>query len=232
MVPGYADTGHRGSGVARRETHIPIVWRDAARGRYALTTPRTYDLGHMPAVLRPVVPRQRSPVRADVVAGDLASPGGWRGWKGSASRANKGSRQLLLCPKAAGRRVAQGSGRGTRRGGVQEGRRRRLTLVLEGNNPPFPWCPSTSMLTNRLKGTTGTPASDRGEQSSVQRKGTTTELDRRTSSRVTAPSRRRWVADQRKRGGGLGFSGWSPGHHPPVRRFRGSALGMRWELHG
>jgi len=87
---------------------------------------------------------------------------------------------------------------------VQEGRRRRLTLVLEGNNPRFPWCPSTTMLTTRLKGTTGAPASDRGEQPSVQRKGTTTERDRRTSSRATARlPRRRWVADQRKRGGGL-----------------------------
>jgi hypothetical protein len=38
-----------------------------------------------------------------------------------------------------------------------------LTLVLKGNNPRFPWKPSTTMLTYRLSGTTEAPASDRSE---------------------------------------------------------------------
>ena len=38
-----------------------------------------------------------------------------------------------------------------------------LTLVLEGNNPRFPWKPSTTMLTYRLTGTTEAPASNRSE---------------------------------------------------------------------
>jgi len=35
--------------------------------------------------------------------------------------------------------------------------------VLEGNNPRFPWKPSTTMLTRRHTGTTEDSASDRGE---------------------------------------------------------------------
>ena len=38
-----------------------------------------------------------------------------------------------------------------------------LTLVLNGNNPRFPWKPSTTMLTYRLTGTTQAPASNRSE---------------------------------------------------------------------
>jgi hypothetical protein len=34
-------------------------------------------------------------------------------------------------------------------------------LVLEGNNPRFPWEPSTTMLTYRLEGTTEATASNR-----------------------------------------------------------------------
>ncbi len=34
-------------------------------------------------------------------------------------------------------------------------------LVLDGNNPRFPWEPSTTMLTYRLEGTTEDAASDR-----------------------------------------------------------------------
>lgn len=40
-----------------------------------------------------------------------------------------------------------------------------LTLVLDGNNPRFPWKPSTTMLTYRLTGTTEAPASNRDEPS-------------------------------------------------------------------
>jgi hypothetical protein len=40
---------------------------------------------------------------------------------------------------------------------------RNVTQVLEGNNPRFPWKPSTTMLTYRLTGTTEASASDRGE---------------------------------------------------------------------
>jgi hypothetical protein len=36
-----------------------------------------------------------------------------------------------------------------------------LMLVLDGNNPRFPWEPSTTMLTYRLEGTTEAPASHR-----------------------------------------------------------------------
>jgi len=69
------------------------------------------------------------------------------------------------------------------------GRFRSLTLVLEGNNPRFPWEPSTTMLTNRLTGTTGAPASDRSEQPSLHPSSTTTELDRSTIfARHGAPS--------------------------------------------
>lgn len=37
-------------------------------------------------------------------------------------------------------------------------------LVLEGNNPRFPWQPSTTMLTYRLAGTTEASASYRDGQ--------------------------------------------------------------------
>ncbi len=37
-------------------------------------------------------------------------------------------------------------------------------LVLEGNNPRFPWQPSTTMLTYRLTGTTEASASYRDGQ--------------------------------------------------------------------
>ena len=56
--------------------------------------------------------------------------------------------------------------------------------MLEGNNPRFPWEPSTTMLTNRLTGTTGASASDRSEQPSLHPNPTTTELDRRTNLRA------------------------------------------------
>ena len=36
-----------------------------------------------------------------------------------------------------------------------------LTLVRYGNNPRFPWKPSTIMLTHRLTGTTEIPAANR-----------------------------------------------------------------------
>ena len=39
-----------------------------------------------------------------------------------------------------------------------------LTLVLDGNNPRFPWKLSTTMLTYRLTGTTDQTLSDRGER--------------------------------------------------------------------
>ena len=40
---------------------------------------------------------------------------------------------------------------------------RSLTLVLEGNNPRFPWEPSATMLTARLTGTTEDSGFDRNE---------------------------------------------------------------------
>ena len=64
-----------------------------------------------------------------------------------------------------------------------------LTLVLEGNNPRFPGEPSTTMLTNRLTGTTEASASDRSEQHSLHPNSTTTELDLRAIfARHGAPS--------------------------------------------
>jgi hypothetical protein len=43
------------------------------------------------------------------------------------------------------------------------GKIRSLRLVLNGNNPRFPWEPSTTMLTYRLTGTTELSASNRDE---------------------------------------------------------------------
>src|SRR5664280_2046165 len=43
------------------------------------------------------------------------------------------------------------------------GRIRSLRLVLNGNNPRFPWEPSTTMLTYRLTGTTDESVSNRDE---------------------------------------------------------------------
>lgn len=43
------------------------------------------------------------------------------------------------------------------------GKFRSLTLVLNGNNPRFPWKPSTTMLNYRLTGTTEASASNRNE---------------------------------------------------------------------
>ena len=43
------------------------------------------------------------------------------------------------------------------------GKIRSLTLVLKGNNPRFPWEPSTTMLTYRLTGTTDESVSNRDE---------------------------------------------------------------------
>jgi len=42
-----------------------------------------------------------------------------------------------------------------------------LTLVLKGNNPRFPWEPSTTMLTYRLTGTTEASATNRDEHVSL-----------------------------------------------------------------
>jgi hypothetical protein len=39
-----------------------------------------------------------------------------------------------------------------------------LTLVLDGNNPRFPWAPSTTMATHTLTGTTETSGFARDEQ--------------------------------------------------------------------
>ena len=61
--------------------------------------------------------------------------------------------------------------------------------MLEGNNPRFPWEPSTTMLTYRLTGTTGASASNRSEQPSLHPNSTTTELDLTTIfARHGAPS--------------------------------------------
>jgi len=43
------------------------------------------------------------------------------------------------------------------------GKIRSLRLVLNGNNPRFPWEPSTTMLTYRLTGTTDESVSNRDE---------------------------------------------------------------------
>jgi hypothetical protein len=40
-------------------------------------------------------------------------------------------------------------------------------LVLDGNNPRFPWAPSITMLNYRLKGTTELSASNRGGRHSL-----------------------------------------------------------------
>jgi hypothetical protein len=42
-----------------------------------------------------------------------------------------------------------------------------LTLVLKGNNPRFPWKPSTTMLTYKLTGTTEASGSTAANTSSV-----------------------------------------------------------------
>ena len=49
------------------------------------------------------------------------------------------------------------------------GRLRNLTLVLEGNNPRFPWEPSATMLTYRLTGTTEDSGFPRRTPTSVRR---------------------------------------------------------------
>jgi hypothetical protein len=43
------------------------------------------------------------------------------------------------------------------------GKIRSLRLVLNGNNPRFPWEPSTTMLSYRLTGTTEESVSNRNE---------------------------------------------------------------------
>ncbi len=77
------------------------------------------------------------------------------------------------------------------------GRYRSLTLVLKGNNPRFPWKPSTTMLTYRLNGTTEDVGVDRDERIPVWPTAatvTTANSDAPTSSR-TMVRRRRRVAD-------------------------------------
>ena len=80
-----------------------------------------------------------------------------------------------------------------------------LTLVLEGNNPRFPWEPSATMLTYRLTGTTEDSGFDRDEHN-----------HRPPPCIVTRPH-------AKPHGHGIFAS-----HGEPPRRLAGADLRRRW----
>jgi hypothetical protein len=64
--------------------------------------------------------------------------------------------------------------------------------VLEGNNPRFPWKPSTTMLTRRHTGTTEDSASDRGEHPLIlTRPSTAHQIQNEASPTSNLPAPRR-----------------------------------------
>jgi hypothetical protein len=62
------------------------------------------------------------------------------------------------------------------------GKIRSLRLVLNGNNPRFPWEPSTTMLINRLIGTTEESVSYRDEPTNYADRSTAALLELHTAT--------------------------------------------------